>query len=49
MLADFKAAGFELVSDSNVLANPADDRTVKIFDPAIRGHTDRMALVFKKP
>ena len=49
VLADFKAAGFELVSDSNVLANPADDRTVKIFDPAIRGHTDRMALVFKKP
>ncbi len=49
VLSDFKAAGFELVSDSNVLANPADDRTLKVFDPAIRGHTDRMALVFKKP
>jgi len=49
VLGDFKAAGFELVSDSNVLANPADDRTLKVFDPAIRGHTDRMALVFKKP
>lgn len=49
VLGDFKAAGFELVSDSNALANPADTRTLKVFDPAIRGHTDRMALVFKKP
>ena len=49
VLADFKAAGFELVSDSDVLANPADTRTLKVFDPAIRGHTDRMALVFRKP
>jgi predicted methyltransferase len=47
--SDFKAAGFELVTDSNALANPADTRTLKVFDPAIRGHTDRMALVFKKP
>ncbi len=49
VLADFKAAGFELVTDSDALANPADDRTLKVFDPAIRGHTDRMALVFRKP
>jgi predicted methyltransferase len=49
VLGDFKAAGFELVSDSTVLANPADDHSLKVFDPAIRGHTDRMALVFKKP
>ncbi len=49
VLGDFKAAGFELVSDSPALANPADDHSLKVFDPAIRGHTDRMALVFKKP
>jgi len=49
VLADFAAAGFTLVSDSPALANPADTRTLKVFDPAIRGHTDRMALVFKKP
>ena len=49
VLSDFKAAGFDLVSDTTVLANPADDRSLKVFDPAIRGHTDRMALVFKKP
>lgn len=49
VLADFKAAGFELVEDSDALANPADDHTLKVFDPAIRGKTDRMALVFRKP
>ncbi len=49
VLGDFKAAGFELVSDSTALANAADDHSLKVFDPAIRGHTDRMALVFKKP
>ncbi len=46
---DFKAAGFTLAEDSTALANPADDHTLKVFDPALRGHTDRMALVFKKP
>jgi predicted methyltransferase len=49
VLADFKAAGFELVEDSDVLANPADDHTLKVFDPTIRGKTDRMALVFRRP
>lgn len=49
VLKDFKAAGFELVADSAALSNPADDHTLKVFDPAIRGHTDRFALVFKKP
>lgn len=49
VLADFKAAGFELAEDSPALANPADDHSLKVFDPAIRGKTDRMALVFKKP
>lgn len=49
VLSDFKAAGFELVEDSSALANPGDDRTKNVFDPAIRGKTDRMALVFRKP
>ncbi len=49
VLADFKAAGFKLVEDSKALANPADDHTLKVFDPSIRGKTDRMALVFKRP
>ncbi len=49
VLADFKAAGFELAEDSDALANPADDHSLKVFDPSLRGHTDRMALVFRKP
>ena len=49
VLSDFKAAGFELVEDSSVLANPADDHSKNVFDPSIRGHTDRMALVFRRP
>ncbi len=49
VLADFAAAGFQLVTDSDALANKADDHTLKVFDPTIQGYTDRMALVFKKP
>ena len=47
--ADMKAAGFLLDGESNVLANPADDHTKMVFDPAIRGKTDQFLLRFKKP
>ncbi|QUD88988.1 class I SAM-dependent methyltransferase [Phenylobacterium montanum] len=43
------AAGFVLDGESDVLANPADDHTKKVFDPSIRGHTDQFLLRFKKP
>jgi predicted methyltransferase len=43
------AAGFQLVAESDVLKNPADNHTLKIFDPAIRSHTDQFVLKFKKP
>jgi predicted methyltransferase len=42
-------AGFEFVGESNVLRNPADDHTLKVFDPAIRGHTDQFVYKFRKP
>lgn len=42
-------AGFEYVGDSDVLANSADTRTAKVFDPAIRGKTDQFILKFRKP
>lgn len=42
-------AGFVLDAESKLLANPADPRTAKIFDPAIRGQTDRVAYRFRKP
>jgi predicted methyltransferase len=32
-----------------VLAVPGDDHQLKIFDPAVRGKTDRFVLRFKKP
>jgi predicted methyltransferase len=42
-------AGFELIADSNILANPDDDHSVNMRDPAVRGRTDRAVLVFRKP
>jgi predicted methyltransferase len=44
-----EAAGFRLVGESKVLANPADDHTKPVFDPAIRGKTDQFVLKFRKP
>jgi len=43
------AAGFELDAQSDVLKNPADDHTLKVFDPAIRGKTDKFIFKFRKP
>ena len=47
--AEVEAAGFKLAGESDVLRNPADDRSKKIFDPAIRGRTDQFVLRFRKP
>ena len=47
--AEVEAAGFQLVGESEVLRNPADDHTKNIFDPAIRGRTDQFVLRFRKP
>ena len=44
-----EAAGFEFVGESDVLRNPADDHSLKVFDPAIRGHTDQFVYKFRKP
>jgi predicted methyltransferase len=47
VLRDFAAAGFELARESDVLRNPADDRTLSVFDSAVKGRTDRFLLVFR--
>ena len=47
--AQVLAAGFVLDGTTDVLANPADTHTLKVFDPAIRGHTDQFAFRFRKP
>jgi predicted methyltransferase len=44
-----EAAGFEYVGESRLLANPADDHSLTVFDPRIRGHTDQFVLRFRKP
>ncbi len=46
---DIETAGFVKVGESDVLRNPEDDHSLSVFDPAIRGHTDRFVLVFEKP
>jgi len=47
--ADFKRAGFQLVATSDMLRNPADPHDVLVFDPSIRGKTDRFVFKFRKP
>ena len=47
--ADVLAAGFKLDGESQAVANPADDHTKMVFDPAIRGKTDQFLLRFRKP
>jgi len=46
---EVEAAGFVFDGESKALANPADPRTSKVFDPSIRGHTDQFVLRFRKP
>lgn len=47
--ADFKRAGFVFVKSSDMLRNPADDHTLAVFDPKVRGKTDRFVFEFRKP
>jgi len=47
--SEVTAAGFELVEDSSLLANPADDRRENMRAEGIRGKTDQAVLVFRKP
>jgi predicted methyltransferase len=47
--ADLAAAGFRFVGESDALRNPADDRTLLVFNPAVRGRTDQFVYVFERP
>jgi predicted methyltransferase len=47
--ADFARAGFVLDGESAVLHREDDPHDVIVFDPAVRGHTDRFAMRFVKP
>jgi predicted methyltransferase len=47
--ADFAKAGFVLDAESPVLHREDDPHSVVVFDPTVRGHTDRFAFRFVKP
>jgi predicted methyltransferase len=49
IVRSLEAAGFRLEAHSELLRNPADDHRRRVFDPAIRGHTDQIVLKFRKP
>ena len=47
--ADFERAGFVFDGESALLRNPADDHAKLVFDPTVRGKTDRIVYRFRKP
>jgi predicted methyltransferase len=49
LITEIEAAGFRLASEADYLSNPNDDHAVGIFDPSVRGQTDRFVLRFEKP
>ena len=49
VIREAATAGFRLVGESNVLRNPKDPLTIKVFDPRIRFRTSQFALKFRKP
>ena len=48
-LVQLKSYGLDWVGSIAVLRNPADDRSLGVFDPAIKGKTDRFVHVYQKP
>jgi predicted methyltransferase len=47
--ADFARAGFVLDGSSDLLRTPGDDYAKNVFDPALRGKTDRVVYRFRRP
>ena len=45
---DIESAGFSFEAASDVLRHAEDDRTIMVFDEAIRGKTDRFVHRFTK-
>ena len=46
---EVEAAGFVLDAESTLLANHDDPHAIAVFDPSIKGETDRFAYRFRKP
>ena len=47
--SDFTGAGFLFEASSDLLRAPSDDHSLLVFDPSIRGKTDKTVLRFRKP
>ena len=47
--SDFARAGFVLEAESDLLRAPGDNHAKSVFDPAIKGKTDRFVFRFRKP
>lgn len=47
--ADMARAGFVLEAESGVLHRSDDKREINVFDPSVRGKTDRFLFKFKRP
>jgi len=48
-IADFRRHGLQWEAAIPVLRNADDDRSKNVFDPAIRGKTDRFVHLYRKP
>jgi predicted methyltransferase len=46
---EVESAGFVLDAESMMVANKDDPHSIKVFDPSIKGKTDRFAYRFVKP
>lgn len=49
VVEEVRAAGFVLDAQSDMLAKADDMHAIKVFDPAIKGETDRFVYRFVKP
>jgi predicted methyltransferase len=47
--AEVLKAGFKFDGESMALTNPADDHSLNVFDPVLRGHTHQFVYRFRKP
>ena len=46
---DLERAGFVFERETGFLANPSDSLKLSVFDPAIKGKTDRFVQLYRKP
>ncbi len=49
VVEDMTAAGFKLDGQIDILRNPDDDHSRSVFDPDLRGRTDRFVMRFRNP